>query len=118
MSPIRPLDPSELMPSNIDSCPSASCRTVGLWSYSCRTKYYVRLFRADDQRGWREDRTCGRLCVLKRFGLHPCCECRPVLVSKPPLEKLRNLALCIELRGEPTIKRLAVVDSLLSCQSG
>ncbi len=28
-----PLDPSELMPSNSHSCPRASCRTVGLWSY-------------------------------------------------------------------------------------
>jgi hypothetical protein len=28
-----PLGPSELMPSNTHSCPRASCRTVGLWSY-------------------------------------------------------------------------------------
>src|SRR5258705_12352723 len=65
-----------------------------------------------------EDRARRRLRVVEWVRAHPCCECRPVLVAKAPLEEFRRLCLAIELGGEPTIKGIAVVDPLLSCQGG
>src|SRR5436309_4166027 len=41
-----------------------------------------------------------------------------LLIAKTPLEELRRLLLIIELGGEPTVERVAVVDPLLSCQGG
>src|SRR5262249_30151935 len=65
-----------------------------------------------------EDRTRRCLRVVERIALHPSCECRPIFIAKSPLKELRYLLLAVELGGEPTIKGIAVVDSLLACQSG
>src|SRR5262249_10957089 len=65
-----------------------------------------------------EDRAGRRLRVVERIALHPSCECRPISIAKTSLEKLGHLSFAVELGGEPTIKGIAVVDSLLACQSG
>src|SRR5207245_7225685 len=65
-----------------------------------------------------EDRARGRLRVVKRIGLQPGREGRPVLVAKAPFEELRSLLLAIELGDEPTVEGVAVVDPFLSCQGG
>ena len=41
-----------------------------------------------------------------------------LLIAKTPLEELRRLLLIIELGGEPTVERVAVVYPLLPCQGG
>src|SRR5206468_11659346 len=46
------------------------------------------------------------------------CESRSVFVAKAPLEELRRLLLAVELRGNPTVEGVAVVDPLLPCQGG
>src|SRR5206468_4885815 len=65
-----------------------------------------------------EDRAGRRLRVVERIGAKPGCECAAVLIAKTPLEELRRLLLIIELGGEPTVERVAVVDPFLSCQGG
>ncbi len=62
-----------------------------------------------------EDRARRRLRVLERIRLQPSREGGPVFVSKATLEELRRL-LTIQLRSEPTVESVAVVDPLLSCQ--
>ena len=65
-----------------------------------------------------EDRPRRCLRVVERIGPHPSCEGEPVLIAKSPLEELRRHLLALEPRDEPTVEGVAVVDSLLSCQSG
>src|SRR5206468_401900 len=65
-----------------------------------------------------EHRTGWRLRIVERVGPQPGCEGRSVFVAKAPLEELRRLLLAVELRGNPTIEGVAVVDALLSCQGG
>src|SRR5205823_14118512 len=64
-----------------------------------------------------EDRARRRLRVVERIGPQPSFECRAVLVSKATLEELRRL-LTIQLRREPTVESIAVVDPFLSCHGG
>src|SRR4029453_6959369 len=65
-----------------------------------------------------EDRARRRLRVVEWVRAHPCCECRSVFVSKAPLKELRGFFLTVQLGGEPTVERVAIVDSLLACQGG
>src|SRR6476620_8963923 len=65
-----------------------------------------------------EDRARRSLRVLKRVCAHPSCECGAVLVAEAPLEEFRRLCLAIELGRQPTVEGIAIVDPLLSCQSG
>src|SRR5439155_17034778 len=65
-----------------------------------------------------EDRARRRLRVVERIGAKPGRKCAAVLIAKTALEELRRLLLIIELGGEPTIERVAVVDPLLPCQGG
>ena len=60
-----------------------------------------------------EDRAGWRLRVVERIGAQPGCEGRSVFVAKAPLEELRRLLLAFELRGNPTVESIAVVDALL-----
>src|SRR5437016_663819 len=62
-----------------------------------------------------EDRARRRLRILERVGAQPGCECGAVLVAKAPLKELRGLFFTIQLRGEPTVEGVAVVDPLLPC---
>src|SRR5206468_6372678 len=65
-----------------------------------------------------EYRTGWRLRIVERVRPQPGCEGRSVFVAKAPLEELRRLILAVELRGNPTVESIALVDALLSCQGG
>src|SRR6266478_4213676 len=58
---------------------------------------------------------CG---FVERVRPQPGCEGQSVFVAKTPLEELRRLLLAVELRGNPTVESIALVDALLSCQGG
>src|ERR1043166_5667471 len=63
-----------------------------------------------------EDGARRRLRIVERISLHPGSERPPVLVAKTPLEELRRFGFAIELRSEPTVERVAVIDPLLPCK--
>src|SRR5437762_13735731 len=63
-----------------------------------------------------EYRTGWRLRIVERVRPQPGCEGRSVFVAKAPLEELRRLLLTVELSGKPTVKGVAVLDPLLTCQ--
>src|SRR4051794_20554538 len=65
-----------------------------------------------------EDRARRRLRVVEWIGVHPCCECDPVLVAKTPVKELCGFFFTVQLRAEPTVEGLTVVDPLLSRQRG
>jgi hypothetical protein len=58
------------------------------------------------------------LRVVERIGVKPCRECGTVFVTKTTFKKLRRLLLAAELGSEPAVKGIAIIDPLLSCQSG
>jgi hypothetical protein len=57
------------------------------------------------------------LRVVERIGLQPRSKCEAILVAKASLEELGHLFLAVEFGRQPTVAGVAVVDSLLSCQS-